>query len=247
MKVVLIRSGLAASVVAACIAIAACPNNDQVKSAAAAVNRYGTTLSSLQDAEIQLHTAGKVPEAVHAKILQSEIVAAKAGHALDAGIGVASKGNDPSAYIDAAQGSFDDMLTAIKMDPNTAQGLELAVNTASSALKNAVTMIQQLKASKPSPSTPAAPPASAPPSAVWLLLGLIFPMMAAAGVGVTQVVSLLNLIVQLEPVAFDLVTKLATSLKGKTTEEVLAMNEQIFSKVEMTAQAELNKTVPPKP
>jgi hypothetical protein len=72
-------------------------------------------------------------------------------------------------------------------------------------------------------------------------------MMAAAGVGITQVVSLLNLAVQLEPVAFDLVTKLATSLKGKTTEEVLAMNEAIFSKVEATAQAELNKQVPPTP
>jgi hypothetical protein len=255
MKALRIRFGLGALLIASCLVITACPNNDQVKTAADAVNRYGTTLSSLQDAEIQLHSAGKVPDAIHAKILQSEIIAAKTGHALDAGISVASKGNDPSAYIDAAKGSFDDLLSAINLDPNTKQGLELAANAANSALQNAVTLIQQLKASKPSPATPApAAPASTPTtpapsgSAIWLLFAIgFFPMMAAAGVEITQVVSLLNLAVQLEPVAFDLVMKLTTSLKGKTTEEVLAMNEAIFSKIEATAQAELNKQVPPTP
>src|SRR4051812_41912381 len=85
------------ALMAACMVITACPK-DAIKAASDAVNRYGTTLSSLQDAEITLHTDGKVSEDVHVKVLHAEIIAARAGHSLDAGIGVAAKGGDPAQY-----------------------------------------------------------------------------------------------------------------------------------------------------
>ena len=234
--------GPISAITVACVMLAACPNNNQVKQAADAVNRYGTTLSSLQDAEIQLHSEGKVPDDLHVKILNAEKVAAKAGHDMDAGIEVASKGNDPSQYTDVASQTFQDLVNAIKLNPQTQQGLQLAITTADAALKNAITMIQQLRASKPSPATPA--PTSPSGLAIWLLVAGLFPMMAAGGdinVTIGGAVKLLNLIMELEPVAFDLIMKLATSLKGKTTEEILAMNEQLFTKVETTADAELGK------
>lgn len=231
------------ALMAACVVITACPNKDAIKSASDAVNRYGTTLSSLQDAEITLHTDGKVPEAAHVAVLHAEIMAARAGHSLDAGIGVAAKGGDPAQYVDLASQSLKEMLDVINADPVTKQNLALAANAADAALKNAITLIEALRANaKPSPATPA-PTA---PTAMWLFLAMgMFPMMAAAGVGITGVIQLLNLIVQLEPVAFDLIVKLATSLKGKSTEEILAMNEAIFNKVEQTALDELSKVTPP--
>lgn len=63
---------------------------------------------------------------------------------------------------------------------------------------------------------------------------------------VNAVINLLNLITKLEPIAFDLVAKLVTSLQGKTAEEVEAMNDALFDKIDATADAELGK-LPPTP
>lgn len=63
-------------------------------------------------------------------------------------------------------------------------------------------------------------------------------------IDVNGVVNLINLATKLEPGAFDLVTKLATSLQGKTAEEVEALNDALFDKIDSTADAELAKLPP---
>jgi len=223
----------------ACFVLAACPN--AVQDASNAVNKYANTLSAFQDAEIKLHDAGKISDAKHVSILQAEIVAAKAGHDLDAAIAVASKGNDPAQYVDVATKSFDDMIAITNTDPTGNQELALVANTASAALKNAISLIQALRANPPKANGPA----SVPMWALWLL-PFMFAAGAVGGVQLTQAVALLQIVMQLEPVAFDLIVKLAASMKGKTADEILAMNESLFSKVEQTAQDELAK-VSPKP
>jgi len=58
---------------------------------------------------------------------------------------------------------------------------------------------------------------------------------------VNGLVNLINLVTKLEPFAFDLITKLTTSLAGKTEAEVEAMSDALFDKIDATADAELGK------
>lgn len=226
--------------IVACIILSACPTSNAVQDASNAVNKYANTLSAFQDAEITLHNSAKISDSTHHSILEAELVAAKAGHELDAAIAVASHGNDPSQYIDVATQAFTAMEATVNGDSTSKQELSLTVEAAGAALKNAITLINSLRSSKPSPSVPKADNQL---NYSWLwALGLLPLMGMAATFDGAQVIQLLQILLQLEPVAFDLITKFATSLKGKTTEEILAMNESLFSKVEQTAQDELNKS-----
>lgn len=60
----------------------------------------------------------------------------------------------------------------------------------------------------------------------------------------TAIVSIINAAVVLEPIALNLILQLAQKLSGKSTEEVLAMNEAIFNKIIADADAELAKLPP---
>src|SRR6185312_331103 len=126
------------AIAAICLALAACPNQDAVKSASAAVNKYANALSAFQDAEIKLHDAGKVRDAQHKEILDAELYASKAGRSLDAAIAVAAKGNDPKAYIDVAEKAANDLIRAVGSDANTYEHLQLTITGVSDALQNAI-------------------------------------------------------------------------------------------------------------
>jgi len=80
------------------------------------------------------------------------------------------------------------------------------------------------------------------PGLFWAMC--LLPMMGLVAISVPQAIQLLQIAIELEPVAFDLVARFARSLKGKSTEEILAMNESLFSKVEQTANDELAKLPP---
>lgn len=242
-----VRSSIAVSVVLAmCVVLSACKvTSDQV---AAGVNKYALSLQAFQQAELDLHGSqpSVVPDVVHYKIVELEITAAKAGHDLDAAIQVASTGGDISQYIDVANKTFDDVLQVLKLAPDADQKMQTAAQAASDALKNAISLIQALKAEHPSPApTPA--PTGQNHVPLTLLFAFFMPLMAAGASGLVSaanIVTLLQVILQLEPIAFDLILKLATSLKGKTAAEILAMNESIFTSVETIAEAELAKKPP---
>jgi hypothetical protein len=51
--------------------------------------------------------------------------------------------------------------------------------------------------------------------------------------------ALMTLAVDLEPEAADLIKRLLESMKGKTAEEIAALDAKIFSDVEARADAEL--------
>jgi len=226
---------------------------DKPKAAAVAVNKYAEALSHFQDAEIKWHDIGekavaacklrggaagecaklvKVDAATHHKILVAEKAAAQAGRNLNAAITLANNGGDPTLYVDAAQNTFDDLLAVVKADdPQAQQELTSLAGAAGALLKNAVSVIQAIKKADLNPG-------GTFPGLAFLFLGLT---LAGATVSLGKVLELLNALVELEPIAFDLVLKLSRSLKGKTTEEVVAMNEAIFGKVEAVADAELAK------
>lgn len=256
-----------------CLILTACPITTQV--CANGVNKYANALSSFQDAEIKLHQTlvsdksvppKQVPlisDLTHINILHSEKAASKAGRDLDAAIALADAGADPSEYVKLAQSSFDDLIMQLGpvIDGPTHDKLILAAQVAGDALKNAISLIEALRASKPAAVVAPAvlTPHRAPDPAVpvvtnlstrnshglplWVLGLPLIGLAAGAGAlaGLDATVKLLGIIVTLEPVAFDLIVKFATSLKGKSTAEILAMNEQIFGKVDATADAELGK------
>lgn len=229
-----------------CLALFACKVNTQ--QCAAAVNRYANALSTFQDAEIALHGSGQVTDVVHIKIIQGEQAASKAGHDLDAAINLASTGADPSQFVTLAQQSFDAMVAQINVgDPATQQKLILGANAAGDALKNAISLIEALRdanaSTKPSPVTPASP--STPPGAQSKAHGLsmlwAFMLLPIGGIvlDAAGIIALLQIAVQLEPEAFSLITNFATSLKGKSAADLIAMNETLFNKVDATAEAQL--------
>jgi len=208
--------------------------------AADAVNKYANSLQAFHDSESKLHTTAKadgtpiIGDATHFKILQAEQLAVKAGHDLDAAIAVADKGGDIAQYVTVAQTSLDELIGIVKTDPVASQQLQLVVDSASAALKNAISIIEALRNKSPAPS------------ANWLLasfmlVGLVTGAGAAGGAGLTasSIVTLLQLIIGMEPIAFDLILKFATSLKGKTTAEILALNEGIFNDLDAVIAAEL--------
>lgn len=221
-----ISSGVAIASVLTALILLSGWSCQQAKSAAVAVNRYGESLSHFQDAEITAHTQGKVDDATHGKILNAEKVAAQAGHNLDAAISIANSGGDPGQYVDVAQKAYNDLIGLV--NSTNQQNLMVLGQAAGDLLKNAISLIQTIK---PQPKAPA----------TWMFLSFGVLGFAAVGASLASVVQLLNLITALEPAAFDLIVKLAQSLQGKSTEEVLALNEQLFTKVETTADDELKK------
>jgi hypothetical protein len=243
------------SIVVLCLVLSACPVTSQ--DCANAVNKYANTLQQFQNAEITLHTSmgadGVTPlisDATHKEILQGEIAASTAGHNLDAAISLASQGADPSQYVTLAQSSFDAMVAAINVaDPATQQKLQTAAKVAGDALANAISLIQTLKAATPAAVTPAVAPAKTSsnhnPIPLWMFL---FPVagLAIAGASITLngTLQLISLLASLEPEAFSLVLAFTTSLKGKTTAQIVAMNETLFNSVDATAQQQLNLTAP---
>lgn len=223
------------SVVLGCIAIGillcgfSCEQSAQ--SAATAVNKYAESLSHFQDAEIIAHTNKLVSDEDHRRILEGEKIASKAGQDLDAAIVLAGQGADTSAYIATAEKAFADLLDVVK-STNQAN-LQLLAQAAGDVLQNAITLIQTIK-----PQKTAAIPVPHP----LFGMGFLFLLgMAAMGGGITGAIALLNIASQLEPVGFDLVMKFADSLKGKSVDEIVAMNEKLFGKVDATADAELAK------
>ena len=122
--------------------LAACPAKD----AAVAVNRYATALSSIQDAEIAAYQSNAVDNRTHGQIQMAIKQASKAGRDLNTAIKVASSGGDPQGYVDAALRSYDDLVTALR--PSNNQSLIAAGNAAGALVKNAISLIQQLKAQK---------------------------------------------------------------------------------------------------
>jgi len=205
----------------------------QTKSAAVAANRYANALSDFQDAEITAHKDGKVDDATHVKIQSALKAAAEAGSNLDKAIEIAQNGGDPTQYVDLAVTTFNELDAVVQ--PTGNQGLATLSAALGDLLKNAVTLIQAIHgASVPAPAKPSGG------LALWLTLGGlgVFGM----AIDLNGIIGLLTLITQLEPEAFDLIVKLATSLKGQTTEQVLALNEQLFGKVQQTADAEIAAT-----
>jgi hypothetical protein len=263
-----------AGVVTLCLLLTACP----VTSAdcANAVNKYANALSAFQDGEISLHNTTKldnsvppqqvplISDATHVSIIHAEQAASKAGHDLDAAVGLANNGADPSQYVSLAQQSFDAMVTQINIgDVATQQKLMLLAQGAGDALKNAISLIQALRAAKAPAGTPAPAPAPAPTPApanpapatntsqsghhlpLWAFL--VLPLGAAAFSSAAGILQLLTIITQLEPVAFQLILSFATSLKGKSEADIVALNEALFNKVDTTAAAELVKAGALKP
>jgi hypothetical protein len=212
---------------------------NQAKTAAVAVNKYGTALQGIQAAEIHRHDAGTIDNETHIKFQQALKVAAETGQDLDKAIAAAETGGQPGAYVDAATAAFNQIMALIQFkDADTQKELSALAQAADDILKNAISLIQTIKG-KTVASVPIHHPNSNP-LALWLMALGVFPMMAAAG-GVAGAISILNAVLDLEPFAVDLVIKLAQSLKGQTADQVLAMNEQIFGSVESTADAEIKK------
>lgn len=240
------QAGFIAVIALLCLATTACKVT--AVDAATAVNKYGVALQGFHDVEQTLHEQKKadgtavIGDALHFQIIGVEKTAVQAGKALDAAITVAASGGDVADYISAAQKGYDDLVTTVKIDPKTEQALSLSIHVAGDALKNAITVLNALRNGTPAPA-----PTTSHNTGLNLALWVTFllPMgMAASGGGLQglitaqNIVQLLQLVVAIEPAAFDLVMKLATSLKGKSTEEILAMNESIFSKLEAELEAE---------
>jgi hypothetical protein len=236
MKIAMKRSAQVAALTLMCLAMMAVGSCNKAHTAANAVNKYAEALSHFQDAEIKAHNAGRVDDATHRKILEAEKAAAVSGKNLDAAILIANQGGDASSFIDLADKGFTDLVAVIDAkDPQTQQELSTLANLAGALLKNAIVLIHQIK-----PSATPAPVTPAPGLAfTFLIAGAAI---AGATGSLAGILALLNLVATFEPIALDLVLKFAQSLKGKTTEEIVAMNEQLFGKVIATADAELEKT-----
>ena len=235
MRIAIKRTAQFTALAILCLAMMGVGSCDKAKSAATAVNKYAEALSHFQDAEIKAHSLGKVDDATHRKIQEAVKAAAGAGKNLDAAILIANNGGDPSQYIDLATKSFGDMVVLIKAnDPQTQQSLVVLVQLAGAQLKTAIVLIRQLHAAGVPP-----PPPSTPKPGIVITFLLLGAAVAGAAGSLDRILALLNLIATFEPIALDLVLKFAQSLKGKSTEEIVAMNEQLFGKVIATADAEL--------
>lgn len=209
---------------------------DSSHAAANAVNKYANSLSAVQKAVIQAKANGQVDAATDIKIEQAIVVASHAGRNLDTAIGLALQGASTNQYIDAANGAFQDLVGLLKSnDPATQQALDTVANASAALLKNAISLVLAIK-----PANQSSIPVHHYPYGLWLL-GCFLPMMAAAGAStpLSKIVSLLNNILTLEPVAVDLIVNLAQNLQGKTTDQIIAMNEQLFGTIEQTAASEI--------
>jgi hypothetical protein len=206
--------------------------------AATAVNKYANSLSAVQDAEIKWHGLGKIDDVSHIKFQKDMKTASTAGKSLDAAITLAAQGADSSMYVTAAEKAFTDISADIHFsDPATQMELTTLVQAAGDLLQNSIALIHQIKGN-PSPIKPS----PAAPGGLALFLGFGVMGFAAIGVGLSDAVKLLSLITTLEPIAFNLILQLAQSMKGKSVEEIVALNEQLFGKVNSTADAEIAAT-----
>lgn len=227
---------LPALIIAVIVLLASTNCNTKAADCATAVNKYAIALQAFQQAEIKMHDAGRVSDFDHHNILVAEQAASRSGHALDAAISAANSGGDPQQYIDIATQTFSAMLSEIRgtdVDANTQ--LIAEANLAGDALKNAITLIQALKAQHPTKTS------NAGYLRLWVALFLpLFGFAAIGGLSANQAIQLLQIATELEPIAFDLIVKLAQSMKGKSAEEIVAMSESIFNQVDQTAQDQLN-------
>lgn len=229
-KKLAVRTSVLVLLVAVVAFTAACPAKD----AAVAVNKYANSLSALQDGEITVYDAGKVDPKFHIMFQKSLKIAKGAGAALDQCILLANKGGDSGPCIASAQHAYDELVSVVAM--SNQQDLVLLGQAAGAALQNAISLVQSIHPTKPAPT-----------SAFWLGFGLLGMASLSAGVGaagglsLASAAQLLTLVVGLEPVAFQLLLQLAQSLKDKSVEEVVAMSEKIFGKIDATADAEIAK------
>lgn len=210
---------------------------DHVQAAAQAANKYDNALKAFVHSEIVLHDQGKISDATHVEMLNAEKLGSKAGHDIDSALLLAAKGSDASSYIDLAEQDFDAFAMAVAKDPATKDALTSAANVVGDALKNTLSLIKQIKTTSQNRS-----PSKLPFAMLLPLMG--FAAVGGAVAGVAKVAQLLTLITSLEPVAFDAILAFATSLKGKTTEEIVAMNESILSDVDTTIQQQLDLQKP---
>lgn len=58
---------------------------------------------------------------------------------------------------------------------------------------------------------------------------------------VSDAIKILNLLLDVEPIAVELVKNLLAEIKGKSAAEIIAENDAIFERVKATAAAELAK------
>lgn len=65
-----------------------------------------------------------------------------------------------------------------------------------------------------------------------------------AQVTVTDAIKILNLLVDVEPIAVSLIKNLLAEIKGKSAEEIAAQNDVIFERVKASAAAEI-ASLPP--
>lgn len=236
-----IRISIALPIIAIIIAVAtACPARD----AAVAINKYGNTLEALQKGEVVAYKAvpPRVSDVDHIKIQSAIKVASSVGHALDQCALTASKGGDTAPCVAKAQATYNEVIALVV---STHQDDLIALgNAAGAALQNAISVIQSIHAQPVKPISETAPSPNRPTSglALWLGFGMLGIVATGAGSLPSGVVQLLNLIIGLEPVGFDLLLKLADKLQGKTPEEIVAMNEDIFNRIDTTADAEIAAT-----
>lgn len=232
-----VRTSVLALLVAVVAFNTACPAKD----AAVAVNKYLTLLSTLQDGEIVAHKDKSVSDDFHVKFQKAIKDANQGGNELNRGVIVAAKGGDPTGYIDVADSSYEDLLNLVGQSNNAA--LKATGKLASDAIKNAITLIKQIKANAPPPPMPAVTGKNVSPVAPHGSLRWMFAMMALglAGMAITPegVDTIVSLVTDLEPVAFNAVVNFIQSLKSKSVDEVTAMNQELIDKIDSTADAEI--------
>lgn len=203
---------------------AACPAND-------AVNKYLNTLTAVQKGEIVAHNDKEVDDTFHIQFQQYMKVGFTTGGDLDRCAAIQVQGNDSADCIDAAQEAFNNISAAVNSKSNPK--LQALASVAGAALKNAITVIRGLK-SQPPPAKPS--PSSG--FAFWLmglgLLGLV--------VDVDAVANLLKLVADEEPVFFEWITNMIKGNKGKSAEELRAMNQTLIQQGIATADAEIANT-----
>lgn len=226
---------------AACLVLAACPND--TKNAANGVHAYLVSLKSFQDAEVQLHNDGKVPDALHFNIQDKVKIANGVARHLDAAVLAKTQGKDVTAYIDEAKGTFQDILTATALDANTKQGLSLVAQAADDALKNAIMLIEAVKVQQAAPKPS---PTQSTRQIPWLLWAFALPMFAAGGgmvVGDPRAQAIFDIVriaLQLEPIAAQALSEFLKT-KGQDTAAILALNQTLEDEIDATADAELAK------
>lgn len=231
-------------IVVLCLILSACPVTSQ--NCAAAVNRYANTLDAVANGAKTLHDEGKVNDNQYRQVLEGEKAAITSGKELDQAILLADTGADPSKYVDLAQKSYDDLKVYVGADPVTKASLDAVVKTAGAALDNAITLIRTLRDNKAAAGAVKTGSNKPSPRIPWAFYMPLFGMAAIGALGgIAKAAQLLSLVADLEPIAFNLIVNFATSLKGKTTQELVTMNEAMFAKTEALVDSELAK-LPPK-